>query len=179
MSKTIKQHLKDTYISLLKYFLLVILAGLIVGGLGCEEILEKGTISGNVSDNSTPINGALVMLLDEGEILTSGLWAYSRHPNYFGEVLFWWGLYLFALTAAPSYWWTVAGPVLITLLFIFISVPLIEKHMKKRKPDYAVKRQGVSAWIPWFPGPSGPATCTIATSRCSTGSTWAAWSRCR
>ena len=88
---------------------------------------------------------------DERKILSSGLWAYSRHPNYFGEVIFWWGLFLFGLAAAPSYWWTIVGPVLITALFIFISIPMIEKHMKKRKPDYAVKRQGVSAFIPWFP----------------------------
>jgi len=94
----------------------------------------------------------LSSLKDEGEILTSGLWAYSRHPNYFGEVLFWWGLFLFALAAAPSYWWTVFGPALITLLFIFISIPMIEKRLKKRKSDYAAKRQGVSTFIPWFTG---------------------------
>lgn len=55
-----------------RLFLLTIVLGLVISGLGCEEILEKGSISGNVSDDSTPISGALVMLLDEGEILAQG-----------------------------------------------------------------------------------------------------------
>ena len=56
-----------------------------------------------------------------GEIMNKGLWRYSRHPNYFGEVSFWWGLYFFGLAANPSYWWTIVGPIVITLLFLFIS----------------------------------------------------------
>src|SRR5262249_20349941 len=50
-------------------------------------------------------------------ILASGVWAWSRHPNYFGEMSFWWGLWLFAMAADPARWWTVIGPVGITLLF--------------------------------------------------------------
>jgi steroid 5-alpha reductase family enzyme len=93
----------------------------------------------------------LVTREDSREVLSSGLWAYSRHPNYFGEVLFWWGLFLFALASGLEYWWTIVGPIVITALFTFISVPMIEKHMKAGRPDYAKKRQGVSAFIPWFP----------------------------
>jgi len=92
----------------------------------------------------------LISRKDETQILSSGLWAYSRHPNYFGEVLFWWGLFLFALAAGPASWWVIIGPIAITLLFIFISVPMIEKHMIKRKPDYADNRHGVSSLMPWF-----------------------------
>jgi steroid 5-alpha reductase family enzyme len=85
----------------------------------------------------------------KGQLLSSGLWGYSRHPNYFGEVLFWWGLFLFALAANITYWWTIIGPVMITLLFTCISIPLIENHMVKRNPEYLVQMQKISAFIPW------------------------------
>jgi steroid 5-alpha reductase family enzyme len=49
--------------------------------------------------------------------MTKGLWAYSRHPNYFGEITFWWGIYLFGLAANAAYWWTIIGPASVTLLF--------------------------------------------------------------
>ncbi|MFX1589568.1 MAG: DUF1295 domain-containing protein [Promethearchaeota archaeon] len=51
------------------------------------------------------------------EIITKGLWAYSRHPNYFGEILFWWGLFLFGLSADMSFYWAIIGPISITILF--------------------------------------------------------------
>jgi steroid 5-alpha reductase family enzyme len=84
-------------------------------------------------------------------ILASGVWAYSRHPNYFGEMSFWWGLYLFALAADPSFWWTVVGPAAITLLFRFASLPLIETRMLQRRPGFAAHQQRVSMVVPWFP----------------------------
>ena len=84
-----------------------------------------------------------------GHILDTGLWAYSRHPNYFEEVLFWWGLFLLGIAADPSRWWTIAGAVSITLLFIFISLPLIEKRMSK-KTGYAEHVQRISGLVPWF-----------------------------
>jgi steroid 5-alpha reductase family enzyme len=88
---------------------------------------------------------------DPGAILSEGLWALSRHPNYFGEMGFWWGLYLFALAADPSYWWTIAGPLAITLLFRSVSLPVIEKRMRERRPDFAAHAERTSAVIPWFP----------------------------
>jgi steroid 5-alpha reductase family enzyme len=80
-----------------------------------------------------------------------GLWKYSRHPNYFGEVLFWWGLYCFALGAGAEYWWTIFGPLGVTALFLFVSLPLIEDRMQRRRPDYEQVRAQVSALIPWPP----------------------------
>jgi steroid 5-alpha reductase family enzyme len=68
-----------------------------------------------------------------GALLDNGLWAVSRHPNYVGEVLFWWGLWLFGLAADPGWWWTVAGPLAITLLFGFVSVPLMERRLAARR----------------------------------------------
>jgi steroid 5-alpha reductase family enzyme len=86
-----------------------------------------------------------------GQVLRTGLWKYSRHPNYFGEITFWWGLYLFALAAAPRYWWTIVGPVSITLLFLFISIPMIERRMLARRPQYAKQIETTSKVIPWSP----------------------------
>ena len=84
-------------------------------------------------------------------ILASGVWAWSRHPNYFGEMSFWWGLWLFAVAAVPSYWWTVIGPLAITLLFRFASLPLIEGRMLQRRPGFAAHQQRVPMVVPWWP----------------------------
>jgi steroid 5-alpha reductase family enzyme len=85
-----------------------------------------------------------------GEAEPPGLWRSSRHPNYFGEVSFWWGLFLFALAADPASWWVVVGPVSITALFLFASIPLMERHILARRPDYAKYQQRVSAFVPWW-----------------------------
>ena len=84
-------------------------------------------------------------------ILASGVWAWSRHPNYFGEMSFWWGLWLFALAAAPAYWWSVVGAAAITLMFRFASLPLIETRMLQRRPGFAAHQQRVSMVVPWPP----------------------------
>ncbi len=69
--------------------------------------------------------------------IDSGLWRYSRHPNYLGEVLSWWGLYLFALACSPTWWWTGVGAVAITLLFVFVSVPMMESRALATRQGYA------------------------------------------
>jgi steroid 5-alpha reductase family enzyme len=75
---------------------------------------------------------------EPGAVLATGWWAWSRHPNYFGEMGFWWGLWLFALSADPqAWWWTISGPLVITLMFRFASLPLMEKRMLARRPNYA------------------------------------------
>ncbi len=86
-----------------------------------------------------------------GTTLTTGLWRYSRHPNYFGETAFWWGLFLFAMAAHPAEWWVITGPVSMTLLFNFISIPMIEKRMEKRRENYELIKRAIPRWIPWFP----------------------------
>jgi len=94
---------------------------------------------------------------ERGELLEKGLWALSRHPNYFGEVLFWWGLWLFGLAAAPSWWWTVAGPIAMTAMFLGVSVPMMDRHMLARRPEHAGLVSRRSGLVPWFPtaAPSG------------------------
>jgi steroid 5-alpha reductase family enzyme len=86
-----------------------------------------------------------------GEIMTKGLWAYSRHPNYFGEITFWWGIYLFGLAANAAYWWTIIGPLSITLLFALVSVPLMEKRNLAGRPGYAAIIKQIPPLILWFP----------------------------
>jgi steroid 5-alpha reductase family enzyme len=85
-----------------------------------------------------------------GSILRTGLWATSRHPNYFGEILFWWGLYLFGIAANPGYAWTVIGPLAITGLFVFVTLPLMDERSLERRPGYEQQIRRVSALIPWF-----------------------------
>ncbi len=83
-----------------------------------------------------------------GAIIARGVWQYCRHPNYLGEVLFWWGIYLFALAASPVYWWTIIGPVMVTALFTFISVPLMDRRNLARRPGYDEVRKRIPALVP-------------------------------
>jgi steroid 5-alpha reductase family enzyme len=62
--------------------------------------------------------------------------------------MLWWGLYLFSLAADPGRWWTGAGPLAMTALFVFISVPLIDRRMLRRKPGYAEHMRRVPALLP-------------------------------
>jgi len=87
---------------------------------------------------------------NKGSILDSGVWHYSRHPNYFGDAAQWWGFYLIALAAGG--WWTIFSPILMTYLLIKVSgVALLEKSMIANKPGYREYAQQTSAFIPWFP----------------------------
>lgn len=85
----------------------------------------------------------------QGEVLSDGLWALSRHPNYFGEVSFWGGLFLFALASGFEFWWTGVGFAAMVLLFRFISIPLMEKREEARRPGYAETVSGRPLIIPW------------------------------
>ncbi len=81
------------------------------------------------------------------EIMKEGLWHYSRHPNYFGEILFWFGLYFFALATDIHFWWTIIGPVSILLLFYFVSIPLMDQRNITRRPDYKEHMEKVSKLV--------------------------------
>ncbi len=115
-----------------------ILAILLTGNAIFLEAMADKQLRGFLSGNK-----------ETGKTMDQGLWSLSRHPNYLGEILFWWGLYLFALAANPLFWWVIIGPMAITLMFIFASIPMIEKRMLKRRKDYHAYRQKVSKLIPW------------------------------
>jgi steroid 5-alpha reductase family enzyme len=86
-----------------------------------------------------------------GTFLQSGLWKYSRHPNYLGEVMFWVGLFIFSLGSHPFQWWYMAGPLVMILLFRLISVPMIDKRMSGKKKDYSSYMAATSALLLWPP----------------------------
>lgn len=87
---------------------------------------------------------------NQGAVLDTGLWKFSRHPNYFGEACIWWGFYLLAVSAGA--WWSVIGPLLMTLLLLKVSgVALLEKDIGERRPAYQDYIQRTNAFIPWWP----------------------------
>ena len=73
-----------------------------------------------------------------GQVMDQGLWAWSRHPNYLGEITFWFALALFGLAAFPaSWWWIFVGAVAMLLLFLLVSIPMMEERSLERRPAYA------------------------------------------
>jgi len=87
-----------------------------------------------------------------GETLRSGLWRYSRHPNYLGEILVWWSLFLFGLAADPDWAkWAVLAPLAMSAMFLFVSIPLLEKRSLQRRSDYQQVIDETSMLIPLPP----------------------------
>lgn len=85
-----------------------------------------------------------------GKVLDSGLWRYTRHPNYFGDATVWWAYALFAM-AAGAYWYII-GSIVMTYLIVRISgVALLEESLKKQKPEYREYIQRTSSFFPWPP----------------------------
>ena len=88
---------------------------------------------------------------NRGTVLDSGLWRYTRHPNYFGDATMWWGLYAIA-AATSGGWLTVLSPSLMTLLLMRVSgVTLLEEGLKASKPGYRSYVARTPAFFPWFP----------------------------
>lgn len=85
---------------------------------------------------------------NKGKNMNSGLWKHSRHPNYFGEILTWWGIYFVALNAGFDYWWTGVGALAITIMFVFISIPMMDKRSLKSRPGFAEHLKRTRAILP-------------------------------
>lgn len=86
-----------------------------------------------------------------GQVLDRGLWKYSRHPNYFGDAVLWWGLWLVG-GAGTGAWWTVVSPVLMTILLRWVSgVALLERSLAASRPGYTDYMRRTSAFIPLPP----------------------------
>lgn len=87
---------------------------------------------------------------NKGKIITSGLWKYTRHPNYFGEATMWWGIFVIVVNI-PYGWWAIISPLTITFLLLFVSgVPLLEKKYKDN-PEFQEYARRTSIFLPWFP----------------------------
>jgi steroid 5-alpha reductase family enzyme len=87
---------------------------------------------------------------NKGRLITTGLWHYTRHPNYFGEAVQWWGIFMIAC-ALPMGWMTIASPLVITYLLRFVSgVPMLERKYDHH-PDFAEYKRNTCVFFPWFP----------------------------
>jgi steroid 5-alpha reductase family enzyme len=91
---------------------------------------------------------------NKGKLMTQGLWAYTRHPNYFGEVLMWWGIAILGFANGFGVAIALIGlisPLVVTWLLRYVSgVPLLEKHMKT-KPGFSDYEKTTNIFFPWFP----------------------------
>lgn len=84
---------------------------------------------------------------NKGKLMQSGLWAYTRHPNYFGEVTMWWGIWIIAFATGGGLW-TIIGPLTITFLILKVSgIPMLEKKMQEN-PDFEDYKRRTSVFIP-------------------------------
>ena len=85
---------------------------------------------------------------NEGKVLDSGLWRYTRHPNYFGDACVWWGIALVACSVSVGRWGLIGAAVMNLLLLKVSGVALLERSLKRRKPDYQAYVERTSAFIP-------------------------------
>jgi steroid 5-alpha reductase family enzyme len=82
-------------------------------------------------------------------LMTTGLWRFSRHPNYFGEIIFWWGIYILVL-GTPNSWMMIFSPLLLSYILLFVSGLPTEKKYKARA-DFIEYKRKTSPLIPWWP----------------------------
>ncbi len=84
-------------------------------------------------------------------LCTTGVWRFTRHPNYFGDAAMWMGMYVYSVALVPSVWWTVFSPLVMFYLLRYVSgVPLMERRLSK-KPGWEEYQQKTNLFFPWFP----------------------------
>jgi len=109
---------------------------LIISGLFLEALADQQRY--NFLKNSA----------NKNKLITTGLWRFSRHPNYFGEMIFWWGIY-FLVLGAPKSWMLIVSPLIVTYILLFVSGLPMEERYRGRK-DFEEYKRRTSALIPWF-----------------------------
>ena len=88
---------------------------------------------------------------NDGKVLDRGLWRYTRHPNYFGNFMIWWGIFLVSWGDGQA-WWTIISPLLMSFLLLRVSgVTLLESSLRERKAGYAEYVARTSVFFPWPP----------------------------
>ena len=88
---------------------------------------------------------------NKGKVMDSGLWRYTRHPNYFGDFCVWWGLYLIAAETGLGVW-SIVGPALLSWLLIkWSGAPLLERRLQRSRPGYVEYLERTSSFFPWPP----------------------------
>ena len=91
-------------------------------------------------------------IANKGKVLDTGLWRYTRHPNYFGDACTWWGIWLIAAEAGLPGWISIIGPVFLTFTLLkWSGGPLLERGLKKSRPGYEEYIRRTSGFIPWPP----------------------------
>ena len=87
---------------------------------------------------------------NKGKVLNTGLWKYTRHPNYFGDTMVWWAYAIFSI--ASQNYWSFIGSIIMTLLIVKVSgVALLEKSLKDKKLEYLEYIRKTNSFFPWFP----------------------------
>ena len=87
---------------------------------------------------------------NRGQTMSSGLWKYSRHPNYFGECLVWWGIYLIA-TNVENGQWMLVGPTILTIYLYFVAIPKLERtQLEENKKGWKTYASRTSSFVMWF-----------------------------
>jgi len=81
-------------------------------------------------------------------IIRDGLWKHSRHPNYLGEILMWWGVYIMMLSSSPQLWFLGVGPLVNTLMFFFVSIPMADKRNREKRQGFEEYVQETNSLLP-------------------------------
>jgi steroid 5-alpha reductase family enzyme len=114
---------------------------LAVGGIVIEAVADAQLMQ----FRGDPHNGQ--------QVLDTGLWAWSRHPNYFGDFIMWWGYFILAIASGGA-WWIILGPIVMSVLLVHYSgAGLMEDTISDRRPGYAEYVRRTSLFIPWPPSP--------------------------
>ena len=88
---------------------------------------------------------------NKGKTMNISLWKYSRHPNYLGEVLFWWGLYLMTLSVNLNFWWLFICPLSMTLMFTLVTCTMMDNRSLLNRSDYSTYMAKTSQLLLWWP----------------------------
>ncbi|CAF3169355.1 unnamed protein product [Rotaria socialis] len=114
-------------------------------------IIFSGVLLENIADNQLSTFRLYKQKSKEQRfsVLSAGLWKYSRHPNYLGEIIFWWGLFFLGYYYNAPFWCAL-GPLLINLMMYFGSIPMTEERLFRKYPEYKFIQKRVSTLIPTF-----------------------------
>ena len=146
---------------MLQGFLMLVIASpiIVVNALSYDDVFGSVVWLGFIvwilgflfeSIGDAQLRAFIVQSKNRGKLLTHGLWRYTRHPNYFGEAMMWWGIWMISLSTSSG-WYGIASPVVITLLLRFVSgVPMLEKKYEGRT-DWESYKLMTNAFFPWFP----------------------------
>ena len=85
---------------------------------------------------------------NKGRYLNTGVWTYTRHPNYFGNVTVWWGIYIVAVSGNPDYWWIIVGPIVNTILLTGIVGRAFQDKFMGGRPEYRDLMAKTNSFLP-------------------------------